>query len=59
MWGKIKHWIEIRIGLEELVNKHLRSYRTPKGASFLSTLGFVALIAFIVQVITCIMLLLD
>jgi ubiquinol-cytochrome c reductase cytochrome b subunit len=58
MWGKIKHWIEIRIGLEELTNKHLRAYRTPKGANFLNTLGFVALIAFIVQVITGIMLLL-
>lgn len=58
MWGKIKHWIEVRIGSEELINRHLRSYRTPKGASFLNTLGFVALIAFIVQVITGIMLLL-
>ena len=58
MWEKIKHWIEVRIGLEELVNKHLRSYRTPKGAGFLSTLGFVAMIAFIVQVVTGIMLLL-
>jgi ubiquinol-cytochrome c reductase cytochrome b subunit len=58
MWEKIKHWVEVRIGLEELVNKHLRSYRTPKGANFSSTLGFVALIAFMVQVITGIMLLL-
>ncbi len=58
MWGKIKHWIEVRIGLEELTDRHLRSYKTPKGASFLNTLGFVALIAFIVQVITGIMLLL-
>jgi ubiquinol-cytochrome c reductase cytochrome b subunit len=58
MWGKISHWIEVRIGLEELINRHLRSYKTPKGANFLNTLGFVALIAFIVQVITGIMLLL-
>ncbi|MDX1775838.1 MAG: cytochrome bc complex cytochrome b subunit [Desulfobulbales bacterium] len=58
MWAKLKHWIEVRIGLEELVNRHLRSYRTPRGANFLNTLGFVALIAFIVQVITGIMLLL-
>lgn len=58
MWANIKHWIEIRIGLEELINKHLRSYRTPKGANFLNTLGFVAMVAFIVQVITGIMLLL-
>jgi ubiquinol-cytochrome c reductase cytochrome b subunit len=58
MWGKIRNWIEVRIGLEELINKHLRSYRTPKGATFLSTLGFVAMIAFIVQAVTGIMLLL-
>jgi ubiquinol-cytochrome c reductase cytochrome b subunit len=58
MWGKIKHWVEVRLGLEELINRHLRSYKTPKGANFLNTLGFVALIAFIVQVITGIMLLL-
>jgi ubiquinol-cytochrome c reductase cytochrome b subunit len=58
MWGKLIHWIEVRIGLEELVNKHLKQYRTPKGATFWSTLGFVTLIAFIVQAITGIMLLL-
>ena len=58
MLSRINNWIEVRIGLEELVNKHLRSYRTPKGASFLSTLGFVAMVAFIIQVITGIMLLL-
>ena len=58
MWGKLIHWIEVRIGLEELVNRHLRQYRTPKNATFLSTLGFVALVAFIAQAITGIMLLL-
>jgi quinol-cytochrome oxidoreductase complex cytochrome b subunit len=49
MWGKFKHWIEVRIGLEELVSKHLLEYRTPKGATFWSTLGFITLVAFIVQ----------
>jgi len=58
MWDKIIRWIEVRIGLEELVNKHLRQFRTPKGATLWSTLGFVALMAFIVQAITGIMLLL-
>ena len=58
MWDKIIHWIDIRIGLEELIDKHLRRYRTPKGATFWSTLGFVALIAFIIQTVTSIMLLL-
>jgi len=58
MWEKIIHWIEVRIGLEELVNKHLRQFRTPKGATFWSTLGFVTLIAFIIQAVTGIMLLL-
>ncbi len=58
MWGKIIHWIEVRIGLEDLLNRHSREFHTPKGATFWSTFGFVALIAFIVQVITGIMLLL-
>ena len=58
MWVKIRHWIEVRIGLEELINKHLRQYRTPKGATFWSTLGFVTLIAFIIQAVTGILLLL-
>jgi ubiquinol-cytochrome c reductase cytochrome b subunit len=58
MLEKIKHWIEVRIGLEELVIKHLREFHTPKGATFWSTFGFVTLIAFIVQVVTGIMLLL-
>jgi ubiquinol-cytochrome c reductase cytochrome b subunit len=58
MWGRIIHWIEVRIGLEELVNKHLRQFKTPKGATFWSTLGFVTLIAFIIQAVTGIMLLL-
>lgn len=58
MWGKIKHWIEIRIGLEDLINRHLRLFRIPKGASYANTFGFVALIAFLVQVVTGILLLL-
>lgn len=58
MWEKIKDWLEVRIGLEELVTKHLRQYRTPKGATFWSTLGFVTLIAFIIQAVTGILLLL-
>ncbi len=58
MWGKIIHWIEVRIGLEELVDKHSREFHTPKGATFWSTFGFVTLIAFIVQAVTGIMLML-
>ena len=58
MWGKIIHWIEVRIGLEELLNKHSREFHTPKGATFWSTFGFVTLIAFIVQAVTGIMLML-
>ncbi len=58
MWGKIIHWIEVRIGLEDLLNQHSRDFHMPKGATLWSTLGFVALIAFFVQAITGIMLLL-
>jgi len=58
MWGKTAKWIEVRIGLDELVTQYFRKYMMPKGAGFLSTMGFVALVAFFVQVVTGLLLLL-
>jgi ubiquinol-cytochrome c reductase cytochrome b subunit len=58
MWDKIKNWLEIRIGLEEIIRTQCREYKMPKGANFWSTLGFVTLIAVMVQVITGMLLLL-
>ena len=52
MWRKIRNWLEIRIGLDDLIRTHLTEYRVPKNINILYTLGFVALVIFSVQVIT-------
>ena len=46
MTGKIKNWLEIRIGLDELVRAQLTEYRVPREINIFYTLGFVALGAF-------------
>jgi ubiquinol-cytochrome c reductase cytochrome b subunit len=57
MWKYIKNWIEVRIGLEELVRTHLTGYLVPKNINVFYTLGFVALAGFVVQVLTGFLLL--
>src|SRR6202142_4153459 len=52
MFENLKNWIEIRIGLDELVKKQLTGDMVPRGINIFYTLGFVALEAFISQVIT-------
>ena len=52
MTGKLKSWLEARIGLEELIRTQLTGYMVPRNINIAYTLGFVALAAFIAQVIT-------
>jgi ubiquinol-cytochrome c reductase cytochrome b subunit len=52
MWKKIKDWIEVRIGYDELVRTQLREYRVPKNITIFYTLGFVAMIGYMVQALT-------
>jgi ubiquinol-cytochrome c reductase cytochrome b subunit len=52
MWAKIKNWLEIRVGLEELIRTQLTEYRVPKNINLFYTLGFVALVFFVLQVVT-------
>jgi ubiquinol-cytochrome c reductase cytochrome b subunit len=52
MFGKIRNWLEIRIGLDELIKTQLTEYMIPRNINIFYTLGFVALAAFISQVIT-------
>jgi ubiquinol-cytochrome c reductase cytochrome b subunit len=52
MLKDIKNWIEVRIGLDELVRTQLTEYMVPRNINIFYTLGFVALAAFVVQVIT-------
>jgi ubiquinol-cytochrome c reductase cytochrome b subunit len=52
MTGKIKDWLEIRIGLDELIRTQLTEYKVPRGINFFYTLGIVGLAAFVSQVVT-------
>jgi ubiquinol-cytochrome c reductase cytochrome b subunit len=52
MWKALKEWIDIRIGLDDLIREQLTEYRIPRNLNLFHTLGFVALAAFTVQVIT-------
>jgi ubiquinol-cytochrome c reductase cytochrome b subunit len=57
MMQSIREWLEIRIGLDELIRSQLTEYRVPKNLNLLYTLGMVAMAAFMIQVITGILLL--
>ena len=57
MWKEIKDWIEVRIGLDELIRTQLTGYMVPRNINIFYTLGFVALAGFVVQVLTGFLLL--
>lgn len=52
MLKKVRDWIEVRIGLESLVQSQLREYRVPQNINIFYTLGFVVLIGYMVQALT-------
>jgi len=56
MWERIKSWFDVRIGFSALVTSRLREYRVPREAGVTSTLGFVALMALVVQAVTGVLL---
>ncbi len=58
MGHKIKDWLDVRIGLDEIIKEYFTEYKTPKRANLWNTLGFVAFVAISVQVVTGILLLL-
>ncbi len=58
MLMKIKNWFDVRIGLNTIFQTQVLDYRMPKNANILYTLGFLAVIAFVTQVLTGILLLL-
>ncbi len=57
MWKKIEDWLEVRIGFNDLARTHLTEYRVPKNINLLYTLGFAAIIGYIIQVISGVFLL--
>jgi ubiquinol-cytochrome c reductase cytochrome b subunit len=54
---RIKNWLEIRIGLDDLIRTQLTEYRVPRNLNITYTFGFVALIAFLIQTATGVLLL--
>ncbi len=56
MMPRLREWLEIRIGADELVRSQLTDYRVPKNINIFYTLGIVALAAFIFQAFTGILL---
>jgi len=57
MSSRLREWLEVRIGLDELVRSQLTEYRVPKDINLLYTLGMVAFAAFLLQVVAGILLL--
>ncbi len=57
MLQQLREWLEIRIGLDELIRSQLTEYRVPKNINLFYTLGMVAFTAFVFQVLTGILLL--
>lgn len=62
MWKKIRQWLDVRIGLNAIIQTQIRAqildYRIPKNTNIFYTLGFLAVIGFGVQALTGILLLL-
>lgn len=54
---KIKNWLDVRIGLEDLIQTKVMDGRVPKNINIFYTLGFIAVIAYGVQALTGILLL--
>jgi len=57
MWDRIINWLEVRIGLNDLIKTHLIDYKVPKSINIFHTLGFVALLGYLIQVVSGIFLL--
>ncbi len=56
MMQKVKEWLEVRIGLDELVRNQMTEYRVPKNINLFHTLGMVTLVGYSIQVVTGILL---
>jgi len=52
MWQKLKNGIDLRIGLNELVDSKLREYRVPGDTNIFYTIGIVTVVAYMIQALT-------
>jgi ubiquinol-cytochrome c reductase cytochrome b subunit len=52
MWQKIKDGIDLRIGLNQLIDSKLRDYRVPSDTNIFYTIGIVTVVAYMIQAVT-------
>jgi len=52
MMNKIKNWLEVRIGLDELSRTFITEHRVSKNINIYNTLGTVAFVGYLIQVIS-------
>jgi ubiquinol-cytochrome c reductase cytochrome b subunit len=57
MIRQLREWLDTRIGLDEIIRSQLTEYRVPKNLNLFYTLGMMAFAAFMIQVVTGILLL--
>lgn len=57
MFDRMKNWLEVRIGLDDLTRTYLTDFRVPRNINIFYTLGFVALAGYLIQVISGLFLL--
>jgi ubiquinol-cytochrome c reductase cytochrome b subunit len=57
MFRSIKEWLNVRVGLDELVRSQLTEYRVPANVNIFYTLGFVAMVGYLTQAATGFLLL--
>lgn len=58
MWANTKEWLEVRLGLGDYIKANYRDYKIPANTHIFQSLGLVAMAAFVIQVLTGIVLLL-
>lgn len=52
MWQKIKDGIDLRIGLNQLIDSKLKEYRVPRDTNIFYTIGIVTVVAYMIQAVT-------
>ena len=57
MWTTAKNWLNVRLGLDELYEERIRSLRVPRNINIFYTLGLLTVMAYFVQAVTGIVLL--
>jgi len=57
MLKQLKEWLEVRLGIDELARAYLTDLRVPRNITIFSTIGSVVLLAYIIEAVSGILLL--